>query len=161
MRDYYLGLSPFIADAGVSSSLLASIYLKASLAMSYRSYGPTNDRALELLTDTLTFVPKVDRLQYVDRLIYERVRERQTQNRAEAGIPWSAQHRPLPIPRIQDGMKTSMAHQNKLFSTPSCIGEGTDRMLQKQRQLERKALQETGLENQVQRRKQSNRRLPW
>ncbi len=127
----------------------------------YDIYGPYSGRAMDLLTNTLTFVPKIERERYVDTLVWEQMRERQTMHRTLASKDPSLENRRLPVQRLHDGMKTSLQSTNMLFSTPGSIGEGTDRMLEKQRKAERRALQNCGSEKLQAKSAQSCRKLPW
>lgn len=111
-------------------------------------------RVMQLRTDILQFIPRVEREQYIENMVADLRRERQTARVARR------KERPIALPSQQlfDGIKTSRPDQNTLFSCPTSIGVATERVLQKQRHAERKALESCGCWNDAGR---IGRRLPW
>ena len=131
-----------------------------SLTPSRGACSPMNHRFLdakanELDRNILSFIPRVDRQQYVDRLLQDHRKEAQLHDvvgRPEAAAHrWARQHHvaaqtqpgALHPNRLNDGMKTALSGTpNPCFSLPSSFGTANDTLLQKQRKLERLALRQ-------------------
>ena len=117
---------------------------------------------MELRTNTLSYVPRGEREQYIEAIVTDYRREARLANVSHAALP--AQQR-LPPQRLHEGMKTALDRTpNPCFSLPTNFGSATATVLQKQRKAERAALKRVNnmlTASSAGGSAASSRKLPW